>query len=244
MIRRFAREASNMVGLKHRNIVEFYCFGSAHDTFFFVMEYCSGGSLGSYLDTRGGRLPISHAVNIAIQILDGLDYAHNAEIVSAKDEQDEFVTSRGLVHRNLGPDHILFHGTGGVHFAKIGDYSLARAFDATGLSGHSYSKLLIVKPQFHSKRQVLDFRHPKPEDDVWAAAAILYRMIVGHTPRDFDGQMDVWQTVLQTAPVPIHRRDSSVPAPLAQVIDYALDDRKELHFKTAAELKTALQSVL
>jgi serine/threonine protein kinase len=233
-----------MVGLKHSNIVEFYCFGSAHDTFFFMMEYCAGGSLESYLETRGGRLPVPEVGKIAIQILDGLDYAHNVEIVSAQSEQGELVKSRGLVHRNLGPDHIFLHGAGGAHDVKIGDYSLARAFDAAGLSGYSYSSVKIVMPLYQSRQQVLDFRNAKPEIDVWAAAAILYKMIAGCTPRDFERGKDVWRTVLETSPVLIRQRDQSVPERLAQVIDSALDDRKELHFKTAAELKKALEGAL
>ncbi|GAC1447871.1 MAG: hypothetical protein NVS2B14_12290 [Chamaesiphon sp.] len=50
--------------------------------------------------------------------------------------------------------------------------------------------------------------------------------------------------ILQTDPVPIHQRYASIPQPLADVIDLALLDKPEIHFKDAANFKWALLSVL
>lgn len=63
-------------------------------------------------------------------------------------------------------------------------------------------------------------------------------------PRQFVRGKDPWQTVLQTAPVPIRQRKGSIPNKLAEVIDHALVDKPAIHFKTAAEFKRELERVL
>jgi serine/threonine protein kinase len=93
------------------------------------------------------------------------------------------------------------------------------------------------------RQQVINFKYAKPEVDVWAAAASLYNMLTGTYPRDFSDK-DPFVTVLQSDPVPIRQRDSSIPKPLAELIDLALVDNPEIHFKTAAAFKRALESVL
>jgi serine/threonine protein kinase len=90
---------------------------------------------------------------------------------------------------------------------------------------------------------VINFKYAKPEVDVWAAAASLYHMLTGTYPRDFSDK-DPFVTVLQTDPVPIRQRYGSLPKPLAEVIDLALVDKPKIHFKTAAEFKQALESVV
>ncbi len=104
--------------------------------------------------------------------------------------------------------------------------------------------MTFAKPLFVPRQQVIDFRYTRPDADVWAVAASLYNMITGHTPRDFPHGKDPWQVVLNTSPVIIRARERTTPERLAQVMDYALDDSKELHFKTAAEFKKALAESL
>jgi eukaryotic-like serine/threonine-protein kinase len=91
---------------------------------------------------------------------------------------------------------------------------------------------------------VVNFKYAGSEVDVWAAAACLYNMVTGATPRDFPAGKDVWQAVLETEPMPIRRRDNSIPARLAEVIDKALIDKPSIVFKTAADFKKALLAAL
>jgi serine/threonine-protein kinase len=91
------------------------------------------------------------------------------------------------------------------------------------------------------RQQVINFKYSRPEVDVWALAASLYFMLTGQFVRDFLAGKDPWQLVLQNAPVPIRQRAPSIPAKLAEVIDLALIDKPQIHFKTAAELRQALE---
>jgi pSer/pThr/pTyr-binding forkhead associated (FHA) protein len=239
----FLREVENTKALKHPNVVRLLDSGYGDGTFFGLLEYCDGGTLVDLMRAGGGRVPVDEAVPILLQVLEGLEYAHSAEIPNVRQADGSFVKGRGLVHRDLKPANIFLAGAGKIRTAKIGDYGLAKAFDSAGLSGQTVSGTTAGTPAFMPRQQVINFKYAKPEVDVWAAAATLYYTLTGTPPRDFTGK-DRWLVVLQTEPVPVRSRDASIPQPLAEVIDFALADKPEIRFKSAAEFKQALESVL
>ena len=240
----FLREVDNTKCLKHPNVVGFKESGYADETFFFTMEYCDGGSVVDLMAKRGvSTLPIGEAVAIILQVLDGLTYTHNAEIPNVRLADGSFAKGRGLIHRDLKPGNIFMANIGGKQVAKIGDYGLAKAFDQAGLSGQTMTGSQVGTPYFMPRQQVLDYKYAKPEVDVWAAAACLYVMITGYSPRNFVG-LDPFRAVLDNDAVPIHDRTSSIPQPLAAVIDRALIDNPEIYYKSAAEFKQALLNII
>ena len=240
----FLREVSNTKALKHRNVVEFLDAGCSNGTFFFTIEYCALGSVDKLIRQRGGKLPIKEAIAILCDVLDGLEYAHHAPIPNVKLKDGSYAEGKGFVHRDLSPHNILLAEGRGVTVAKVSDYGLGKAFDTAGLSGHTRTGSTAGKPWFMPRQQVVNFKYAGPEVDVWAAAACLYNMLTGATPRDFPAGKDVWQAVLETEPMPIRRRDNSIPARLAEVIDKALIDKPSIVFKTAADFKKALLAAL
>lgn len=244
MVDRCTREAMNMLALNHPNIVQFLSFGSAHGTFFFAMEYCAGGTVEGLMAQRGGRLPVAEAGQIILRALEGLEYAHNAEVPNVQRPDGSIGKGRGIIHRSLSPKNLFVTSREPPRVVRIGDYSLSKAFDMAGLGGCTRTGMTFAKPLFVPRQQVIDFRYTNPDADVWAAAATLYNMLTGHTPRDFPRGKDPWQVVLNTAPVLLRVRDRTLPERLAEVLDRALDDSRELHFKTAAEFKKALAESL
>ncbi|MBM4049282.1 MAG: serine/threonine protein kinase, partial [Planctomycetes bacterium] len=240
----FLREMENTKLLKHRNIVQFKAGGCGNGTFFLAVEYCDRGTLAKLMQSHGGKLAIDDATGIVLQALDGLEYAHNAEIPYIKLIDGSIGRGRGLVHRDLKPSNIFLTGSGSGRIAKIGDYGLAKAFDMAGLSGCTRTGLAAGTPVFLPRQQVGNFKYAKPEVDVWAMAATLYYMLTGTVPRDFPKGRDPWQVVLQSKPVPIRQRDASIPRRLAEVIDQALIDEPEIGFKTALEFKLQLEHAL
>jgi serine/threonine protein kinase len=238
-IERFMREMENTKVLRHQNIVKLKDNGYWNNTFFFTLEYCNGGSVIDLMRQRRGPLPIDEAVNIILQVLDGLEYAHNAEIPNVKLAQGGFGRGWGLVHRDIKPANIFLVEYLGNRIAKIGDYGLAKAFDLAGLSGQTLTGEAAGTPFFMPRQQVIDFKYAKPEVDIWATAASLYYMLTGNFPRDFIGK-DPLLAVLQTDPVPIRQRDDRIPSKLAEVIDRALIDNPEIHFKNASDFRRSL----
>jgi pSer/pThr/pTyr-binding forkhead associated (FHA) protein len=239
----FLREVENTKALQHPNVVQLRDYGYDNGTFFFTLEYCKGGSVADLMRQRGGRLSIDEAVPIILQTLEGLQYAHNAELPYVKRVDGTIGKGRGLVHRDLKPGNIFLTQVSNSRIAKVGDYGLAKAFDLAGLSGQTMSGTKAGTPSFIPRQQVINFKYAKPEVDVWAAAASLYNMLTGAYPRDFSNK-EPFLAVLQTNAVPIRLRDASIPKRLAELIDLSLVDNPNIHFKNAAALKRALESVL
>jgi hypothetical protein len=239
----FLREMRTTQALAHENVVHMRDTGCADGTFFMTLEFCNSGGLDRLISSRQGKVTLKEAAPIILEVLDGLEYAHSAKVtVKLADGSTE--ARRGIVHRDLKPQNIFLHTSGNRRIAKVGDYGMAKAFDAAGLSGHTIAGAVGGTPVFMCRQQVTDFKGSQPDVDVWAAAATFYFMLTGQYTRDFRKGKDVFQTILQDPVVPINDRDASIPKRLADLIDTALDDRDKLYFKTARDFKKALLGVL
>ncbi|MEH2035126.1 protein kinase domain-containing protein [Nostoc sp.] len=241
-VQMFLRETENTKALQHPHVVQLMDCGFSEIIFFFTMEYCEGGTVWDFMQQLGGRLSVEIAVPIILQILDALEYAHNVELPYVKLADGKFGKGKGIVHRDLKPSNIFLTNIDGKLVAKIGNYGLSKAFDLAGLSGQTLTGTQAGTPLFMPRQQVLNFKYAQPEVDIWAVAACLYNMLTGCFPRNFTG--DPFLAVLQNNPIPIRQRDATIMQPLAQVIDLALVDKPEIHFKSAAEFKRALLSAL
>ena len=237
-IEMFLRETENIKILQHPHIVQLLDYGFVENTFFFTMEYFSGGNVWDLMQRSGWRLPVDIAVDVTLQVLDGLIYAHEVEIPDIKSVDGIITKGQGLVHQDLKPNNIFISKINDKIVVKIGDYGLSKAFDLAGLSGQTLTGTKMGTPAFMPRQQVLNFKDELPEIDVWATAACLYNMLTGYFPRDFTG--DPWLSVLQNNPVPILQRHQGIPQKLAKVIDLALQEKPQIYFQTAAEFKQAL----
>jgi serine/threonine protein kinase len=239
----FLREAENTRALRHPNVVEVRQVGCWKNLYFLVLEYCAGGSADALLARAGGRMPVDAACSLILQVLTGLEYAHEAEIPVRLADQGVSV-ARGLLHRDLKPRNLFLSSLDAAATVKIGDYGLAKAFDLAGLSGQTSTGTTAGTPLFMPRQQVINFKYARPEVDVWAAAATLYHMLTGAYPRDFPPGVDPWAVVLETNAIPIRRRLPALPEQLAEVIDHALVDRPRIGFAAAAELRRAIEGAL
>ena len=228
MKERFLKEVELTKMFDHPNLVKFDDYGESNGIFYFTMEFCDRGSVVHLMEKRGGKLGIEEAVNIILQVLDGLHYAH---------------TEKGLVHRDIKPGNIFLTVDRGKTVAKLGDYGLAKAFDLSGLSGQTLTGTAMGTPCCMPRQQVLNFKYVKPDVDVWAIAATLYFMLTGFYPRQLTDAVDPMLEILTKPTTSIRERDASIPQPLAELIDLALVDYPELHFKSAIAFKEALLSL-
>jgi serine/threonine protein kinase len=234
----FLQATENIKMLQHDNIVQLFDYGFAENVFFLIMEYFPGGNVWDLMQKSGWRLPVKTAVDITVQVLEGLIYAHSVAVPRMQLDHEKLNQAKGLVHQDLQPNNILISQINDELEVKIGDYGLSKAFDLAGLSGQTLTGTKTGTPAFMPRQQVLDFKHELPEIDIWATAACLYNLLTGYFPRDFTG--DPWLSVLQNKPVPIRQRNNSIPKKLADVIDLALQEKPQIHFQTAEEFKQAL----
>ena len=224
----FVREMATMQNLRHPNIVRFIDNGSAGVGFYFIMEFCEGGSVDDLMARHGGTLPLTAASPIMLKALEGLAYAHEQK----------------LVHRDLKPMNVLLEGSPESGIAKIADFGLAKSFEKAGLSGHTSTGSYAGTPVFMPREQVTNYKYVKPASDVWSIGATFYNMLTGQHPRDMRRGQDQIEVVLNGKIVPIRQRDSNVPRKLAEVIDRALDNDVKARYQTAGEMHKALADAL
>jgi serine/threonine protein kinase len=227
------REIDHCLALRHPRVVRSFEGGRVGDIFYLIMEYCSEGSADA-LVANLGPLPLSQALPLATDLLEGLDYAHHVEV----GDPDTAATSTGLVHRDVKPANVLI--VGAHRRAKVGDFGLAKAFVTAGMSGLTRTGSAAGTPAFMSREQVLDYKYAGPEVDVWAAAATLYFMLTALPPKDFSGGTDPWRVAWASDPVPLRDRRPDIPPGIAAVLDAALDDRAGIAFDSARGLADAV----
>lgn len=219
-IEQFKREMAVIAKLRHPNIVRFLDSGSDEGTFFFVMDYCDGGSLADAARRHGGTLPWETLRPWALQALDGLAAAHK----------------EGFVHRDIKPQNILIH----QGIARISDFGLAKNFQKAGLSGMSMTGHYAGTPVFMPPEQITNFKYVKPVSDVWSFAASLYQLLTGKFPYRFDPKRDPIDIILNENPVPIRDRTPGLEKTLAATIDKALVRNPKDRFVDAGKLLAAI----
>ncbi|TMQ04838.1 MAG: serine/threonine protein kinase [Deltaproteobacteria bacterium] len=163
----FVQEAQLSARLQHPNVVPVLDFDrDAEGRLFLVMELVDGVDLRSLIDT-GGPLPLSVVIHLMIEILRGLDYAHELPI------NPDGV--RGLIHRDMSPQNVLLSWEGAV---KVSDFGIAKARAATRASG---SVVIKGKPLYLSPEQIngwpLDGR-----SDLWAVGVMMFEMLCSAHP--------------------------------------------------------------
>lgn len=228
MRKRFMREIESMRVLRHKHIVQLYDQGSAGSVFYFLMEFCEGGSVDKLMEPQGGRLSLDEAGLIMLQALEGLAFAHQ----------------RDFVHRDLKPQNILLTGREGDWTAKIADLGFAKNFDEAGLSGPTITGEYAGTRPFMPREQVTNFKRVKPVTDVWAMGATLYNMLTGRYPYDFRRGQDPVAVILHGRIVPIRERNPRIPRRVAKVIDRSLAIKTKDRYQDAGEMRKALERVL
>ena len=162
-VARFLTEAKSMAELNHTNIVQIYDYGRSTDGPFFVMECVQGGSL---LDKcEEGPIELDEAINIFIQLCDGLTKSHDS----------------GIIHRDIKPANVLMTEDG---VPKLTDFGLAK--DDTALAGLTATGAVFGTPAFMPPEQRQAATLTDHRSDIFSLAATFYQMLTGILPLVID----------------------------------------------------------
>ncbi len=184
---RFRREVTILESLNHPHIVRFHEAGIARGVVFFVMEFVTGSSAGQ-LVKQHGPFTLPRVVQLGCELLEALAHAHD----------------HGFVHRDVKPGNMLLTGASGSETLKLADFGLARAYEASAMSGLTLSGQSGGTPAFMPPEQVRSFRAAQPTADQYSAAASLYYLTTGqHIYERASSMMDLLTRILQEEPIPL-----------------------------------------
>lgn len=156
---RFEREAKTLAKLKHPCIVTIYDIGETPDGhLYFSMEMVQGTDLQSVI--QGGRLTVSHALQVVMEVCDALQYAHK----------------RGVIHRDIKPANVLVSQDGQV---KLADFGLSRPL--THHAGLTSPSVVMGTPDYMAPEQWMG--NADHRSDIYALGVMLYEMLTGIRPR-------------------------------------------------------------
>jgi eukaryotic-like serine/threonine-protein kinase len=153
--KKFENEAHVIASLNHPNIVRVYDIEHLYRTIFIVMEYLSGQSLKDMLKNKPG-LPFPYAMNLLIQVAEGLEYAHQ----------------EGIVHQDIKPDNIFVREKDRVKIVDFGLACPAGTGDDLDLAGTPY----YMAPE-QIEGDLVDER-----TDIYALGITAFEMFTGQKP--------------------------------------------------------------
>lgn len=228
----FLDEARLSAQLNHSNVVQVFDIGIGDKTYFIVLEYVDGADLKAIIETLRQRrvtFPLHAAIHIAIQIAEGLSYAHELK--------DADGNGFGIVHRDVSPPNVIITRYGEV---KLMDFGLAKANNQLEKSepGIIKGKFSYLAPEAAMGHEV-DARV-----DIFAVGIILWEMLAGR--RLFMGESD-YDTVrlVQQAKIPsLMTLNPQVPAAVDRVLAKALARDVNQRYPTARQLADDLLALL
>jgi serine/threonine protein kinase len=214
---RFMQEARAASALDHPNICTIYEINEAEGRTYISMAYYDGETLKDRI--ARGPLKIEDALDVAVQIAQGLSRAH----------------ARGIVHRDIEPANVLITNEG---FVKIVDFGVAKlAGMKLTKTGATLGTARYMSPE-QARGAEVDLR-----SDIWSLGALLYEMIAGTPP--FRGEYDqaVIYSILNESPEPVTALRSGVPMALERVVEKALAKSPAERYQHADDLIVDLRQI-
>jgi len=239
----FEREKEISVALRHPNIVHCENADLWNDIHFIEMEYMPGGCVAKLLRKKG-KLQIDYAIHIMLQALEGLSYAHNANLELSFEDGSK--TVKGVVHRDLKPANILLSDTSSSPVVKISDFGLAKAFSEAGITrgGITSPGMMMGSLPYMAPEHLINYRYLKPATDVFEIAASFFHILTGEFIWDFKKGRDPYRVLLQEKPRMLSTYSTETPVELSEVIDRALELKPENRYLNGEEFLKAMKNAI
>ncbi|HLE57225.1 MAG TPA: serine/threonine-protein kinase, partial [Rhodothermia bacterium] len=216
---RFIQEARAASSLDHPNVCNVHEIGeTAEGQLFIAMTLYDGVPLNKKIEQA--PLPIEDALDVAIQVTEGLQAAHE----------------KGIVHRDIKSSNIMVTGKGR---SVIMDFGLARASGGTNLTrtGATMGTVPYMSPE-QARGEKVDHR-----TDIWSFGVVLYEMIAGRPPFRSDYEQALVYSILNEEPEPLTGLRSNVPMELERIVTKALQKARDLRYQTADDLLADLRGL-
>lgn len=213
---RFQQEAQIVAALEHPAIVPIYDYGEYEGQPYLVMRYMSGGSLR---DRMNRPLPITEVARILERLAPALDLAHD----------------RGVIHRDLKPDNVLFDSHQQPYLA---DFGIARIAEGT------QTMTIVGTPAYMSPEQVQGNMALDRRADIYAIGVMLFEMLTGRAPYQAETPTQVmFKHVYEPIPDVLTLR-ADLPTSSRGVIYIAMSKDPAGRYDSAGQLAKAVTNLV
>jgi len=220
LLERFSREAITLASMYHQNIIHIYDFWVTKKNRYIVMEYVDGLDLNKVIEDLGA-LPYAIVLNICVQILEALNYAHK----------------KGVIHRDVKPHNVMISVNGE---AKLMDFGIVLKSDDKSLTRPG---TIIGTPNYMSPEQVvgdnLDFR-----SDIFSFGVMFYEMLTGSIPFEEGPDGSIFTKIRTFKHIPIKNINNKIPRAICKIVDKCLRKDVKERYASSLELLKVLQKML
>ena len=215
--KRFEREAKAAAALSHPNVCTVYEIDEVDGRTLIAMEFVEGESLDKKIER--GPLKIDEALDIARQIVRGLEAAHK----------------KGIFHRDIKPANVI---VGEDDHVTIVDFGLAQLAEASRLTRDdtTLGTAVYMSPE-QTEGSGTDHR-----TDIWSLGVVLYEMITGQHPFKGDYDQAVMYSILNEQPEPLTALRTGVPMELERIVFKCVAKAPGDRYQSASELLVDLRT--
>lgn len=216
---RFLQQAHAAAQLSHSNIVEILQTGEHAGRPYIVMEYLPEPDLKEII-VRYAPLPEDKVAQMGIDCCRALEYAHR----------------RGLVHRDVKPQNILFDANG---HAKLADFGIAAAVGQPTLS----SRGTVLGTAAYMAPEQVQGMPAITQSDIYSLGCVLYEAVTGRPPFQSRSAEEVMRRHVHERPAPVRSLNPAISPSLEFIINKAMAKDPARRYRTASEMLTDLQKV-
>lgn len=228
----FLNEAQLAIHLDHPNIVQIYESGKPNDQHFIAMEYIFGRDLSEIIPKAKRAhipFPVEYAVQIIIQVCEGLQYAHT--------QTDSHGHPLKIIHRDISPQNVLISFEGDV---KILDFGIAKAANQYE---QTQQGVLKGKVSYMAPEQILgtglDHRV-----DIFCLGAVFYELLTGYKLFSGENELAILRSITEGPIYPPSYFNEEIPSSLETILLKALAKDPEERYTNAWELQSDLTDLL
>ena len=228
----FVDEARVCAHLGHPNIVQVFDFGEHNGELYMAMELVDGTTGARLIRAAAAKdeeIPLDVSLHIALSVLRGLEYAHNA--------RDEEGRPLSLVHRDVSPGNVLIDRSGAV---KLTDFGIARA---TEVEPRTEAGQLKGKLGYMSPEQVVG-RPLDARSDLFTLGIVFAELVMLRPLFAGGTELDVLMRIRDADLTALDRSSARVPDDVKAVLYRALTKDPLLRYPSAAAFAEAIEELV